>query len=462
MKKTLLLLLFLSGCMVGPNHKTPKSDMPATFSEINTATKDIKSLKTWWEKFQDPILNELIQTAITNNYDLKIAIEKIEETRAFYRLKRADLFPEVDIVAAALRRGVSQNLITSAFLPQHTYNIFAIGFDAGWEVDIFGKLRREKEAAFYEVEATQENMRNTYITMLSEVARNYVDICAINNLLEIAKEQQRVQQALLDLQQERTNRGLNSKMEIEQQIAELQITKENILVYETLFKQTVYRLAVLLGNQPEEIANKFNKNITIPRGENQLAIGLPSTLLRRRPDIRMAERQLAAATSKIGSAIADYFPRFALIGTPNLQANKLSNLFASKSFEWSLGSLMGWPIITFGRTKAKVDEAKSIQRQALLTYENTVLQALQDVESALVAYFNEEQKLKDIQKEVAAIELQTSLEKDKYVNGINSLSSYLAYEKKYLENRKKEVDAKRNLTLNLIAVFKALGGGDWE
>jgi len=448
--------------MVGPNHKTPDTAMPKTFAEKENASIAIESLKTWWKSFKDSTLDDLIQTAISNNYDLKIALEKIEETRAFYNLKKADLFPEVDLTAQAIRYGLSQNLLTTSFLPQTTYNIFAIGFDAIWEADIFGKLRREKEAALFELEASQESMRDIYIIVLSEVARNYVDICAINNLLILAKEQARLQQALLDLQQERTTRGINSKMEVEQQIAELQITKENILSYETLFKQAIYRLAVLLGKQPEELEKKFDQCRIIPKAENKLAIGLPSTLLRRRPDIRLAEKKLAAATSRIGAAIADYFPRFLLIGDPGFDANKISNLFVGKSFDWSLGALMNWPVITFGRIKSKVDMAKSKQRQAILTYENTVLQALKDVESALVAYFNEDKKLKDIEKEVTAIGIQTALAKDKYINGIKDLSNYLTYEQKYIENKKKAIDSTRTLALNLIALFKALGGGDWQ
>ena len=464
MKKVVLLLVlfFVSGCMVGPNYKKPDISLSESFVESSFSENSMDSIVGWWENFNDPKLNELIKLGISNNYSFKIALEKIEETRAFYRIKRADLFPEIDATAAAIRTGVSNNLVQTSFLPVSTYNNFQIGFDALWEIDLFGKLRREKESAYYQIQAQQESMRNVYVSLISDIAKNYMDMIALNNYIELTNKKIMLQNIILELIKNKTQNGIDSDIEKENEIAKLQEEKEKLQIYLTLSKQTLYRLAVLLGQQSEDINSEYFNLMVLPKAENKINAGMPSTLLRRRPDIRVAERELAKATSEVASAIADYFPRFSLVGDSNFKTSPLNKLFNGSSFSWSLGSIMKWPIINFGRIKANVDVKKSVQNQALLFYENTVLEALKDVESALAAYFNEMEKLKNIQTQLHSIEKITLLEKSKYESGLINYPNYLEQEKSYIDIMIKEIDSRRTLAVNLIALYKALGGGDWE
>lgn len=461
MKKLSFLLLFLSGCMLGPNYHEPKLSMPKQFSEKKETHSSIASLKNWWKTFNDKNLDEIVQKAISNNYDLKLAIEKIEQTRAQYRLKKADLFPEINMNAQAVRMRVSQTNAETFFLPFPTFNLFQAGFDAIWEVDLFGRKRREKEAAFYEYQSYVENMRDVYVTIISDAARYYVDICALQNIISLTSKKIECQKNILNLIDNKKTNGLNSKIIVNDEIANLKQDEENLIYYTTILKQTAYKLSVLIGQQPENNIN-FSKYRSIPVALEKIKVCLPSKLLRNRPDIRSAERQLAMATAKIGSAMADYFPSFSLVGDIALQTSKMKYFFNSKSSIWEVGSLMNWPIINFGRVKAVVDERKSEQRQARIIYENTVLKALEDVESSLVAYFNEQENLKDIQREVLVISENTSLSKDKYSKGITNYIDFLMQEKFLIDKKIKEKESQRALCHDLIALYKALGGGEWE
>ena len=460
MKKYLFLVIFLTGCMVGPNYKRPEVAMPEGFLE-SKKTEAISSIRSWWKSFNDPVLDRLIDQAIESNYDLAIAIEKIEETRAYYRIRRADLFPEVDASAAAFRTGLSQNSLMTSFVPLSAFNTFQAGFDAVWEIDIFGKLRREKEAAWYEVQEMQENMRDTFVTVTSEVARNYADICSAAGFISLTKEKINTRRAILQLNRDRNDTGLESRIEIEEQIAMLKIDEEDLLFYETFYKQTIYRLAALLGKQPESVNEWFKEPARVLKAAGKVAVGLPSELLRRRPDVRAAERNLARATAKIGAAIAEYFPSFSLTGGTGLEANKMHSLFSGGSFDWSVGGLMKWPLITFGRVRANVDVKKSVQKQALLSYENAVVLALKDVEGAMVAYYNQQDKLKQVEEEEIAIRRKVRLLESKYQSGLSGLEAYLAQKYELLTQQVKTVETERTLALDLIALYKALGGGDW-
>jgi NodT family efflux transporter outer membrane factor (OMF) lipoprotein len=445
--------------MVGPKYEKPKTAMPKSFSE--SKSKEIVSLKSWWKNFEDPVLNELIETAIVNNYDIKIALERIEESRAYYRIKKADLFPEIDLEASAMRTGFSKNLVLSRFLTPLTFNEFQVGFDAIWEVDVFGKLRREKRAAFYDIKAKIEDMRNVLVTVLSDVAKNYVDICAVNNIIFLTKRKVEIQKNILKLIGNRKVKGLDSDIEREGEIAKLQEEEENLLFYETLLKQTVYKLAVLLGKTEDEVLKGFDKFRKILKADGKVPSYLPSKLLRNRPDIRFAEKKLKEANEMIGSAIADFFPSFSLTGNAGYETNRFKKWFNKGSFTWSLGSFMNWPLITFGRIRANVDVKKSLERQALLFYENRVLEAFFEVESAFVTYFNELEKLRKVRKEVLAIYKKTDLEREKYLSGLRSYLFYLEQEKFYIDKKIKKINTKRFLAINLISLYKALGGGEW-
>lgn len=464
MKKLFFLLIFLSGCAPGPDYHEPKMSMPKKFLEQRDDDSAVVSLRNWWKTFHDDNLNAVVRQAIESNFDLKIALEKIEQARAYYRIKKADLFPEIDMTAGAVRYRISQNAvkaITDSFVPQDAFNIFQIGFDAVWEIDVFGRLRREKQAACYDFLSYQENMRNVYVTMVSDAARYYADICALQNIISLTRKKIEYQKNILDLISDKKTNGLDSGLIVNNEIIILKQEEENLLYYSTVLKQSVYRLCVLIGRQPEKCLD-LSRFTTIPDAEDKVPLGLPSNLLRDRPDIRHAEKQLARSTAKIGAAIAQYFPSFSLISDPAYSAGKVSDLFSSNSLSWSIGSIMKWPIINFGRIRADVDQKKAEQRQALLAYEQTVLKALEDTESSFAAYFNEARKLKKTLNEVQASAENTLLSYDKYMKGIISLIEYLIQKKSLIDLQIKEKESRRILCHNLIALYKALGGGEWQ
>ncbi len=457
-----LLGFTTTSCMVGPNYHTPKVAVSENYTESPLDAKENSSLQDWWTTFNDEKLNSLIEIGIKNNYNLKIAIEKIEQARSFYRLKRADLFPEINMNAAAIRQKLSRNEAISSYIPLTIYNNFQIGFDALWEIDIFGKIRREKQSALFSMQSKQENMRNVYISLLSEISKNHMDLIALNQTIKLEEEKIQLQQTIYNLTKDLKQTGIDSSIAEENELASLKLSQARIKAYQTLFKQTAYRLAYLLGMQPEKIQIQEYNELTLPDATQKIQPGMPSTLLQNRPDIRMAERNLAQATAQVGSAIADFFPRFSLTGDSLYDSKTLNNLFEKNSFNWSLGSFLKWPIIHFGRIRANVDVQKSIQKQALLTYENTIIEALQDVEGALVAYYNEKIKLSEIEQEVTAIEKSTTLLHDQYASGLISYPKYLKQKKILLDTQLQEIDSKRNLLNNLIAVYKVLGGSNWE
>lgn len=469
-------LLILAGCMVGPQYQKPEIAMPAQFEEVlGEATEE--DLSEWWKQFNDPILDELIQVSLNQNYDLQIALEKIEQTRAQYRIERSHLWPEIDLNATAARSGISQNFIPppstlpaggSGFFPNFL-NVFQVGFDAIWELDLFGKFRREKNTAHALWEASKEDYQSVLISVISEVAVHYIGIRALQTKIELIKEKIAADEKELVITQSLWEVGLDNELQITQLVSRIETDRAELPILETSFKQTVYALAYLLGQPPEGLVERFSERRPIPMAEGKLPVGIPSDLLRRRPDVRSAERQLAAATEQTGSAIADYFPRFALTGISFGNQNKIgslagfesykpSKLFESASRMFSLGVGMNWDLIDFGRVRASVDVKKSLQRQALMTYEQTVIASLKDVESALVAYFDEQDRKESLLKKVEADRSTWKITQDLFKVGLASEITVIEAERGFLDSKKALVESEQALAGDLIGIYKAVGG----
>lgn len=461
MKKitTLISLLIFTGCTLGPKVERPRICMPEEFAQKLDDTKEKLKLDEWWKNFNDESLNEYINIAIENNYDLKIAIEKIEEARSFYRIKKADLFPEIDLNAKAIREHRSENVVDTDFLGPLTQSFFQFGFDAFWEVDIFGRLRKNKEAAFYSYLEQQDSSLDVYITLLSDVARSYIDIVVLKRKIYLNEKKLSLQKRIYKLNKEKFISGLEDEIEPQDQIKIVQNLKQDIIDLTTLYKNSIHRLAILLGQIPESLECEFSKMKKIPEITKEIEVGLPSDLIRRRPDIRKAEKSLYSQTALVGAKIAELFPSFSLVGDFNFEASKSKNWFQWASKAWSIGPSMNLPIIDFGRRLANVDVAKSLQRQAILAYKNSVILALEDVENALVAYFHEKQNYSFISKKLDAQKNITHLNRDLFTSGLDSEISYLKSRQTLIDVENEFIDKKRNVSVDLIALIKALGGG---
>ncbi len=468
--------------MVGPKHREPKTEMPGQFEESQSQEASNADLRQWWKQFNDPVLDCLIEEALVANYDLRIAIEKIEQTRAQYRIERSYLWPEIDFNATATRTRISQNLFpprptpagatgSGSFLPVFL-NIFQVGFDAIWELDFFGKFRHEKKAAHYTWEATKEDAQSVLISMLSEVAVTYVNIRALQKKIELTKRKIAADEREVAITVDLFQIGLDNEIQITTLISSLETDRASLPVMESSFKQAVYALAYLLGRQPEGLIQMFQEIKPIPSSHDKIPVGLPSDLLRRRPDVRSAERQLAAASEQIGSAIADLFPRIALTGISfgagnqagsniGFESFKLSKLLQSASRMFSVGAGLNWDLLDFGRVRGKIDVQKSLHRQALLTYEQTVIGSLKDVESALVAYFEEQKRLDSFTQKVTADQQTLEMTQGLYEIGLVNEIQLLDAQKNLLDSENLLTGSEQSLAGDLIAVYKALGG-TWQ
>jgi NodT family efflux transporter outer membrane factor (OMF) lipoprotein len=477
--------IILSGCMVGPDYQKPDISMPLQFAESPAELMSSENtLFQWWKQFEDPFLNQLIEEAYQANFDFRIALEQILAARAQYKIKSSLLWPEIDLNAMAIRSRNSQSVFgntttdtdisalgassvggaTSSFgsFGPPVQNFFQIGFDAIWELDIFGKFRRSKKAAHEDWEASRDIAQNVLITALSEVARDYVAICALQKKIELVQQKIALAEQQLVLTIELFEAGLSSEIQVANIAATLEQDRAELPILQTSLDQTIYALAVLLGRQPESLIAEFEEVRPIPSGIDRVPLGLPSDLLRRRPDIRAAERQLAAATDRIGAAVADLFPHISLTGDSyGYASQKLNKWFKPKSRFWSIGPTINWDLIDFGRTRGFIDVAKSEQRQALLNYEKTVVTSLQDVEGALVAYFEEQKRQDFIFQQVEVDRRSLELVQDLFKSGLSSELEVLQAQVTLVDAEITLVDSTQSLTSDLIAIYKALGG-DWE
>lgn len=453
-------LLILMGCAVGPNYQTPVVLLPESYGKAQEEGVDEGDLEQWWTTFNDPLLDVLVHEALSQNYDLKIAIGKVNEVRALYQIAAAELYPKVDLNAEESRSRISQTLFGSTFRGPPYQNFYRVGFDASWEVDIFGKRRREKESAFYEYEAEVNSARDVYITLLSELASTYIEIRAFQNRMALSKRDIYIQKELLSLARSRFDAGLDSEIEPEEIRFNLEETEAILPELEMNYRHAIHRMAVLLGKTPQSLYSDFEETKGIPISTAAIPLGLPSDLLRRRPDIRQAERNLAASTANVGSAIADLFPRFSLLGSLGFESSRSQNWLKAKSLAWSFGPNIDWPILYFGRLRANIRAKNAKEQQALFNYEQTILTSLEDVENALVAYYKEDERVDRFEKQMASAERTYALTRDKYLSGLVDFSALLEADRARVASENNLVKSTEALSTNLVALYKSLGG-EW-
>lgn len=328
-------LVLVQGCAVGPNYQKPKTGAPAQWSApmAGGETNLEPSIALWWKSFNDPQLDSLVERAVKANHDLRIAGARVREARAFYRIASSQLWPTVDAGGSYARENQSKNQPILGSLPMPSgipfeNNVYQAGFDASWEIDVFGGNRRAVEAGKAEVAAAEFGRRNVLVTLLGEVARNYVELRGYQRRLEIANKNLKTQQEALALTEDRFKHGLTSDLDVRQAATLLANTRAVIPMLETGIQGYIHRLGVLLGQPPEALLAELSAPAPIPSAPPIVPAGLPSELLRRRPDIQQAERQLAASTARIGVATADLFPKFSLTGIAGYQSTSASDWFS--------------------------------------------------------------------------------------------------------------------------------------
>ena len=461
-------LLVLAGCAVGPNYHQPEISMPEKWAEplAGGETNSASSVACWWKNFNDPELDSLIGRAMQSNLDLHIAEARVREARAEYGIAVGNLWPAVDASGSYTRQRYSQNQPLISGLPP-SFNIplendvYQSGFDASWEVDVFGGQRRAAESAKAQVVAAEFSERDVLVSLLGDVAVNYVQARGYQRQIEIANENIQAQDQSLAITEKRFEHGLVSNLDVQQAATLLATTRATVPTLETSLQASIHRLGVLLGQPPEALQTELSTVAPIPAAPPEVPIGLPSQLLLRRPDVAQAERRLASATANIGVAKADLFPKFYLTGVVGLESVSASDWFDAGSRFWSAGPTVQWNIFDAGRIRANIKVQNARQEEALGDYEKTALTAFEDVENALVAYAREQVRRRSLGDAVKSSQESLNLANKLYANGLTDFINVLDAERSLYEAEDALAQSDMSVSADVVALYKSLGGG-WE
>jgi NodT family efflux transporter outer membrane factor (OMF) lipoprotein len=456
--KRLAALLLLTGCSVGPDYERPKTTAPSGWGQpADTSTVD---LSAWWTVFNDAVLNSLVDRAIGANHDLKIAAARIDESRGELKITNGYLLPEVDFQADYSKSRVSPN--AQPFPNPKIYQSrYGVGFDAAWEIDVFGGGRRAVEAGSADLDSWVENRRAVLVTLLGDVARNYVAFRGNQLLIAVLRQNVATAKGTVDITQARLAAGVATSLDVARAEAQRATAESSLPSVEADLKVSIHRLSVLLGLAPESLAAELERDAPIPSAPDRVVIGLPSELLLRRPDVRRAERRLASQTANIGVAVAQLYPRVSLTGAFGLDSLGSADLFKWDSRAWSLGPTIRWPIFAGGRLRAQVEVEEARQVQALAAFEQSVLAALEDVENSLVGYLREGDRRRLLEAAVTADRKAVELADDLYRKGLTSFIDVLDAQRALYLAQAELARSQAQVTLQLVALYKALGGG-WQ
>ena len=470
-----ILLAVMCGCSpVGPNYTKPDVAVPHQFgsleSGISTGQEPGKSYTmSWWTVLEDPMLNSLVERAIQGNPDMRIVIARVQQARALSMRADALLLPDGGFTGSYQRfrrsesgssgQSASGGGSSSAADSARENNLFLAGFDASWEIDIVGGLRREIEATDADLAATEDTLRDTVVTLQGEVARTYIECRGLQLRLEIARREVVTWQENVEIGEARLRAGLINELDVTRAKGELASAQARVPLLENILLMAVHRLGVLLGLEPFSLQAELRQSVSLPFVPENLPAGLPSDLVRRRPDIRRAERELAAATARIGVATADLFPRFSLTGSFGYQADSFDRLFRDSANFWSIGPAVRWPIINFKRILATIDASKAVREEVLARYEKNILKAFEEVENALVNLSREKRRALSLADSVRHNELAVTLAKDRYRAGLASYLAVLDAEVASYTAQDQLAQSRQNQVLAFVALYKALGGG---
>lgn len=469
-----ICLAALTGCTVGPNFERPSEQVPAEWAgplppapEARAPTLAEKELAHWWMVFEDPTLTSLVERAVQSNLDLMQAEARIRQARAARRIGVSGMGPTLD-GTGLYRRSRSGGTLSGGSnaagsagttTEEIILDQYQAGFDAAWEADIFGGVRRGIEAADADLQATLEDRRSVLVTLAAEVARNYIDLRAFQQRVVIAGKNLQAQEHSAGLTRKRFEGGFASGLDVANAEAQVATTAAQIPVLEASARRSIYSLSLLLGKEPGALLQELSQTSAIPPTPPSVPVGVPSDLLRRRPDIRRAEAEIHASTARIGVATADLFPRFTISGSVGFQASDFSSWFNWANRLWSFGPSMNWRLFETGRVRANIEQQTALEEQALLSYRQTVLTALGEVENALITSVKEEEHRKALMEAVTANQRAVELATTLYTEGQTDFLNVLAPQQALFSTEDAVAQSTQTLSSNLAALYKALGGG---
>ncbi|MDE2029220.1 MAG: efflux transporter outer membrane subunit [Alphaproteobacteria bacterium] len=471
MKKTALLFtlllaglpLSLAACEVGPDYAPPATNAPKAWDADRQGSFGTID-QNWWKNFNDPVLSELIGKATQGNFDLQIAEARIAQARAGVASATAALLPQGDVKGTATREanqmampGGSANPFGS--LLHKPFNLFQTGFDASWELDLFGGNRRAREAAQAEMQAFEASRDDLMVSLRAEVARTYVDIRQYQAQIEIAKDTVAADCKSLQIARQRFKVGEAARLDVTQAEAALESARQKLPALQSQLVQSEYALDVLLGAQPGTARKIIAVTKPIPVSNKELVLAAPAAVIAQRPDIRMAERKLAATTAQQGVAAAKFFPDISLSGFFGALNTSAENLVIAGNESWMASGSILWPILSYGSLSANLHAANAQQQEAMAFYRKTVFGALADVDKALSAYTEQEKTLRATSAEAGKDRQSLAIARDRYRAGVTALDGVLDARRTFDAARDKQAQAEATATQDLIALYKSLGGG---
>jgi multidrug efflux system outer membrane protein len=476
----------LAACAAGQSYQAPALELPARYVATEEALPDAPRLAAnapvdaWWTTLGDAQLSRLTDRAIANNLDLRVAEARIRQARAQRRIARADFYPQLNASghytrarnsingytaggsATAAQAGATSSTTPSmAGAATAPYNLWQAGLDANWEIDLFGRVRRNVEAASADLQAQQENRNGVILSVTSDVVGNYIELRGAQREIQIARENLEAQRRSVAIARTRYEAGLTTELDVAQAESQAADTEASIPPLESMLRVRIHAIAILLGEQPSALSAEFESIQPIPQGPEVIPIGVPADVLRRRPDVREAEREIAAATARSGSAMADLFPKLLLTGSAGLLSRELDTVVAGDSIYYAVGPALTWPIFDGGRIRGRIDVQDALAQQAQATYKGVVLGALRDVQDALIELSNERARRASLEQSVRASERSLRISNELYTQGLTTFLNVIEAQRAFFTAQNDLAVSEQQTTIDLIQLYRALGGG-WQ
>jgi NodT family efflux transporter outer membrane factor (OMF) lipoprotein len=475
----LALCLAAGGCMLGPDFVPPDPHLPeiSFFGKAKPATVLVEDNlprptdPAWWRVFRDPVLTGLEEKVAAQNLDVKTATVRLAESRFQRGVAAAAEFPGLNASDKYQRELYSKNGIISLLggllgapggsVPISAINDYTVGFDASWELDLWGRVRRQVEAADAQVDQAAEQRRDALVSSLAELARDYIQLRGTQVQIRIANENIKADQDILGLTRTRQQKGLTTGLDVENAAAQVESVRAQVPALEQQQTQYINALSLLLDEPPGTLNGLLVRARGVPLGPPRVPTGIPSELARRRPDIRAAEAQLHAATANIGVAVASFYPTVQLNGSVGFDSLDIKNLWKGSSLQYNFGPSVSLPLFDAGRLKGTLELREAQQQEAAIAYHKTVLQSWHDIVNALVAYRLEQRRRERLNAEVGHSRAALSLARSRYDQGVADFLTVLDGERTLLQAELQAAQSTTNVSLYLVQLYKALGGG-WE
>lgn len=453
-------VILLTGCAVGPNYRRPDTPLDSHFAnagEPGFAQSD--TVEQYWTSFSDPVLNDLVADALAHNKDLSAAEANLRAARAVRRLAGFDQFPTVNLAASYTHNLDSQEQLPGVDMHDREFDAAQAGFDGLWELDLFGRVRRNVEAARADVGAAAATLQDARVSVIAEVARDYFILRGLQDQLALTQRNADNQFSSLKLTRTRLEAGRGNELDTSRAEAQWQTTVASIPSLQSTIATTSYRLSVLTGRQPTALSANLSSMAPLPALPPLNAIGTPEQLLRRRPDVRVAERRLAGATARVGVAVGDLFPKVTLVGQVGYFAPTFGDFGQSEARFFSVGPSISWAAFDIGRVRARIGSAKAQTDAALAAYEGAVLGALEDTEGALISYGRAQSRRDALQVAATASDKASDLARKRFEGGLIDFLEVLDAERTALSAELLLSQSRTDAATSLIAVYKALGAG---